>query len=150
VKVCTKCGETKPKDQFKKIRQGKYLDSWCKPCNAATSLARYHQKNSAEPGYRKESTARRKILQHGISIDEYNALVAQQDGRCACCGKEPKSGKRLVIDHDHTCCPGATSCGQCIRGLLCGNCNLGIGLLGDCIDGVESAARYLRKKNDLQ
>lgn len=58
----------------------------------------------------------------GITGDEYRALLAKQGGRCAICQRKP--GKyRLSVDHDHECCPGARSCGKCIRGLLCGDCN---------------------------
>lgn len=40
------------------------------------------------------------------------------------------------IDHDHGCCPGPKSCGDCVRGLLCGRCNRAIW-------GVEALAREL-------
>lgn len=37
-----------------------------------------------------------------------------------CCGGEKG---RLVTDHDHECCPGARSCGVCVRGIVCYDCN---------------------------
>jgi hypothetical protein len=42
------------------------------------------------------------------------------NGGCEICG----SRERMAIDHDHSCCPkAAQSCGKCVRGALCGNCN---------------------------
>lgn len=49
----------------------------------------------------------------------------------------------LVVDHDHACCPGERSCGVCVRGFLCGNCNSAIGLLGDSVDVALRASAYL-------
>ena len=53
--------------------------------------------------------------------------------------------KAIVIDHDHSCCPGSTSCGKCVRGVLCGECNLMIGLGKDRQDILVSASEYLIK-----
>lgn len=50
-----------------------------------------------------------------ISLDEYDLILAYQGGGCGICGREPKSGKSLAVDHDH-----ATGY---IRGLLCFFCN---------------------------
>lgn len=55
--------------------------------------------------------------------------------RCECCKK--KSERALCLDHDHVT-------GE-FRGWLCNTCNRGIGYLGDYLDGIKSAERYLRK-----
>ena len=54
---------------------------------------------------------------------------------CDCCGREHH--KSLVIDHDHDTLK--------FRGWICENCNLGIGKLGDNIEGLEQALSYLRR-----
>ena len=55
---------------------------------------------------------------HRMDPDEYVRLSANGCMNPACREAYP-----LQIDHDHSCCPGANSCGRCIRGLLCGGCN---------------------------
>ena len=65
-----------------------------------------------------------RLRRYGITRDRYDALLEAQGGRCAICGTtEPGWTKRWPIDHDHGCCPGKTSCGRCVRGLLCHDCN---------------------------
>jgi len=76
---------------------------------------------------------------YGISLKEYEALVASQDGRCAICRCIPtgraKKSSTLHVDHIH----GA----NIVRGLLCNSCNRAIGLLGDSAVRVWRAAHYL-------
>ena len=84
----------------------------------------------------------RVFSKNGIDPQVYEDLFLIQDGKCAICFR-PEKGRRLSIDHDHSCCPGERSCGECVRALLCGNCNRGIGFLRDDPDVCRSAARYL-------
>jgi hypothetical protein len=73
--------------------------------------------------------------------------MAQQGGVCAICERPPdkaKRVKRLVVDHDHACCPGGKSCGKCVRGLLCEWCNRILGLALDDPGRLAAAIRYLR------
>lgn len=67
-------------------------------------------------------------------------MLAEQGGGCAICG----SAVWLVVDHDHACCAGPSSCGACVRGILCGECNTIIGRVNDDADRLERAAAYLR------
>jgi hypothetical protein len=75
---------------------------------------------------------------YGITAEGYDAILASQGGRCACCGAAAnRSGKRLFVDHDHQ--TGA------IRGVICNECNRGIGALGDSVEGVRRALNYLER-----
>lgn len=58
---------------------------------------------------------------------------------CAICGQRGPT----AIDHDHACCPGDRSCGKCVRGILCINCNHAIGSARDDVDVLYSAIDYL-------
>lgn len=80
---------------------------------------------------------------YGLSQEDYATLLALYDGTCHICRQPPPDDKVLAIDHDHSCCPGARSCGRCVRGLLCSNCNTGIGNLGDSEERLLSAVKYL-------
>jgi hypothetical protein len=74
------------------------------------------------------------------------AILAAQGGLCAICG--PWTGyngrtRALSTDHDHSCCPGPTSCGRCIRGLICKHCNDLLGRLRDDPRALLRAVLYL-------
>jgi recombination endonuclease VII len=95
---------------------------------------------------------RRKTLidNYNLTTEQYEEMVAAQDGKCAACGNpetalKPKSDevKRLAVDHDHGCCPGYKSCGNCIRGLLCARCNVMEGM--STIDSLWGMLLYLER-----
>jgi hypothetical protein len=77
--------------------------------------------------------------EYGLTNEGYDAILKSQFGLCAICGKEQadKRGHRLHVDHCH-------KTGQ-VRGLLCSNCNQGIGKFQDKIEFLESAVQYLRR-----
>jgi len=72
---------------------------------------------------------------HRMSHDEYLALVERSGGICGICQKKA----RLYIDHDHNT--------DVIRGMLCNSCNAGMGALGDSVDGLMAAVRYLSQES---
>jgi len=87
------------------------------------------------------------LWKFGLTPEKFAEILAEQGGRCKICKTDDPRNNRVstwAIDHDHACCPGPRSCGKCLRGLLCGNCNRGLGLFGDSLPVVESAAVYLR------
>ena len=67
-----------------------------------------------------------------LSLDEYMAQVVRQEGKCLLCGKV---SKRLVVDHDPEM--------KALRGLLCGRCNSGLGMLLDSPELLRRAADYI-------
>lgn len=84
----------------------------------------------------------------GLSPEEYLAFLDSRGNRCDICGNGPTSQrKRLSVDHDHACCPGHRSCGRCVRGLLCDDCNTALGRFGDDPDRLVAALAYLRRES---
>ena len=80
---------------------------------------------------------------YGLTPKDYLSLFNKQKGRCLICNKtntrKHKSGKNfdLHVDHNH-------KTGQ-IRGLLCGKCNLGVGLFNENINNIKKVVAYLEK-----
>ena len=71
---------------------------------------------------------------YGISLEQHQQMYMDQGMCCACCGDQI-AYDRVVTDHDHKT--------NKVRGLLCPGCNIGIGHLGDNLEGVQQAVDYL-------
>lgn len=80
---------------------------------------------------------------YGITLEHYERLAAAQDDVCAICGGSNESGRSLAVDHDHGCCSGNQACGTCVRGLLCSNCNMALGLFKEDPARLKAAVAYL-------
>lgn len=76
---------------------------------------------------------------YGITNEEYETLLAKQNHSCALCNTDFSQidSSRIHVDHDH-------SSGK-VRGILCMPCNVGLGMLGDSIEGLENALTYLKE-----
>lgn len=122
-KLCYSCGVWKPVDEFSKASKSRDgLDHRCKRCHASAQ----------------------KKARYGMDLDAFEALLASQGGGCGICGVPRRPDEyRLSIDHDHQCCPGSLSCGKCIRGILCPNCNRGLGLFGEDVRVLRQAVAYV-------
>ncbi len=73
----------------------------------------------------------------GLTLEQFDAMLVEQDGRCAICGTNNPGTRTWHVDHDH-----ATNQ---VRGLLCNGCNKGIGMLGEDPARLLAAERYLQK-----
>ena len=84
----------------------------------------------------------------GITLDDWDLMLRRQSGRCYLCENPLQGGRTDIhIDHDHACCPGRRSCGNCIRGLACQKCNQGVGQFGDDPDLMRRVAYNLEMAN---
>jgi hypothetical protein len=112
-------------------------DSYLK--NREARLAYGKSYRAANPNV---DTARR-LRRYGLTPERYEQLLSEQGGSCAICRRDDPGKRGWNIDHDHRCCPGPQSCGECVRGILCSRCNTGLGLMGDSPDVLRAAAGYV-------
>jgi Recombination endonuclease VII len=112
--------------------------------NPGKEAARAKAYRLAHPEKRQEYHLR---FNYGLTREGFEALMANQDGRCAICHLVFNVNDRKTrphVDHDHACCLKRPFCGKCIRGLLCELCNHMVGEGRDDPMILESGARYLR------
>jgi len=71
---------------------------------------------------------------YGISRDQYLKMVTDQNNKCLIC-KRDLNGIKSCIDHSHE--------NGKVRGILCNNCNNGIGFFNDNIEHLKTAIKYI-------
>ena len=97
--------------------------------------------------YRERSRPKERLkwiwFRFGLSKEEYESLVTKQGGKCAICGGPPiRANKHLDVDHNH-------STGK-VRGLLCSNCNIGLGMFLDSEELLDTAINYIRQGRPVE
>lgn len=161
-KRCKRCGQVKSLDAFYRhdgCRGG--VRPECKTCNLAEKAARHaanpepardrtrrwQEENPErykakrlqyEADGRKAISNRRSHLKrkYGITLEQYDEMLAKQGGVCGICRCEPRPDISLHVDHNH-------ATGE-IRGLLCFSCNVTVGHLREDHDRLAAVAAYLR------
>lgn len=137
---CRSCKLVKPFSecvQHKKATDG--VQRLCRSC--ATAQAETNRKN--HPGRWQRNHLKKRIEDYGGSIEDYDRLFKEQGGRCAICNTPEtrirKDGtlRYLSVDHCHK--------SQKVRALLCGCCNVMIGMARDDITLLQKAIAYLRQ-----
>lgn len=133
LKHCPRCKQILPLDAFTKRSNG-YAVSKCRECMSA-----YYYERADE--VRDKARARR----FGIFPGTYEGMIAEFGARCMICGTtEPggtgRNNKQFCIDHDERT--------GYVRGLLCTQCNVGIGMLKHDTEVLRSAIAYLEKAEE--
>jgi len=121
MKQCGRCRKPKEDEDFA-LRAGRRIrQSWCRLC-----MAIYNR-----------------VIRYGITEEQYQQMLKTQEYKCAICDK--LIGESGCVDHDHSCCPGERTCGKCIRGIVCQNCNHGLGLFHDDRYILTKAIEYISR-----
>lgn len=160
-KACSRCKTKKSVDDFHidTNRLDGYFP-YCKECRREYDgrnpfvPSPYENKNEYMKAYRgslsTEEKRKRRRAKHlwaayRLSVEEYTAIAVEQGYKCAICEVpcDPET-ETMSVDHDHTCCPYQTTCGKCIRGLLCLRCNSALGMLQDDVEILKRAINYLK------
>jgi len=164
MKRCKHCGIEKPVDDFytdRKAKDGRRPE--CKACNLARRRAKYAedprpyidrvmkwQRENPErvreylarfnaSGKRKQSNRKSHLKRkYGLTPEAFDEMLAMQGGGCAICGKPNPDN----VDHDHVT-------GR-VRGILCWNCNVGVGQFEDDIERLITATAYLDRDEELE
>lgn len=131
MKTCNKCNEIKDLHKFCKKKNTKDgHENRCKLCSQA-NMNIWRSKN-------KDKVQTTNLKRYGITSQDYQEMFDAQLGSCAICKRiKTKETKTLCVDHCHTT-------GK-VRGLLCHDCNTGIGKLQDSETILTEAILYLRK-----
>jgi len=100
---------------------------------------------------RADVRANHKKRRYKLTNEEWEVKFNKQGRCCEICKSPIAGGRGWATDHDHACCPGGTSCGKCVRGILCGRHNLMLGHVRDSIVELQASIDYLIKyKKELE
>ena len=130
-------------------RRDKHGRKHCAGCDQWLDESRFYRVTAKGDGlhYRCRDCSHARHVEREFNLPEgwYARQFEAQGGACAICRiPAARLVKKLVVDHDHACCPEASrSCGKCVRALLCGQCNIALGALKDRVDLFLIAVRYL-------
>lgn len=142
-KKCSCCGEVKPTTEFTrhKKREKWGFHSYCKEC-ANKKFKKYRRDNPE--GYKRIKRKQNLKNQYGLTVEDIERMLKNQNYKCAICGKEiflhgssADKNKIAHVDHNH-------ETGK-IRGLLCNDCNIGLGKFMDNTEYLLGAVSYLKK-----
>jgi hypothetical protein len=128
-KTCKVCGVEKNISYFYTGRKD------CKDCKNAAARKKYVEDPETTQRNLIRMRERAKERRYGITQEDFDRMLSDQNNMCKICKNEFKSTKDTHIDHCHN--------SSVVRGLLCNNCNMALGQFGDNTDIMNNAIKYL-------
>lgn len=137
-KRCGRCEQVKTRSEFNRSTdRADGLYYLCAECHRQQQRDKWVD----DPEHMARMDRGRRLKRVGITHEQYDALYAEQGGRCAICNGLPGGKGDLHIDHDH-------ETGR-FRGLLCHSCNVSLGHFKDDVVLLLKAADYLMGTRDV-
>jgi hypothetical protein len=135
-KICHKCGKKKSIKKF--YPNGSNIDGYRNNCK--TCVDKQNKNYTLSDKYIREEKSKdyRYRTKYGITYKKKKEIILNQDNKCLCCGidfKTLKLERHICIDHDHLT-------GK-VRGVLCTECNIALGLLHEDLNRVKSLENYI-------
>jgi hypothetical protein len=132
---CRACGISKPPEDMCPTPGAGNI---CRACTRER-LQRWIDANRERYDRRRWAHTLRK--KYGITLEQYEDMLAAQDGCCAICKRAVEAApRRLHVDHDHVT-------GR-VRGILCYLCNTGLGVFKDDVERMRAAIEYLEARKE--
>jgi hypothetical protein len=152
MRICITCKTEKTLDNTNVDNSRKDgLNKYCKKCirtvrNTEEEVLR-RKKRQKEYYIKNKSTIKKNTRDYilkrkfDISEDDYTKMLVDQNYCCSICGRnELEFSRRLAVDHCH-------NTGK-VRGLLCFNCNNGLGRFKDSTRLLNEAIKYLEENTN--
>ena len=125
------------KQKILKQKVTEYNKKWrqLNPEKVRAHYKKWYEKNKEKVlAKQKKRNLESDLRKYGITLEKYEAMEKKQNGVCAIC-MEKEPNKKLAVDHCHIT-------GK-VRGLLCSNCNNGLGKFKDSKTLLIKAINYL-------
>lgn len=150
-KCCLVCGKEKYFKEYPRYKNKKGIHKLLNVCKSCRAIQKkeYNNKNIDKiRNYHKKFALQNKDIvknrelknKYKITLEQYNNMLIKQKGVCAIC-KTNLNKKALSVDHCH-------STGK-VRGLLCHNCNMGLGTFKDNMFILQEALNYLQINQEI-
>jgi hypothetical protein len=123
--------------------------SHCKLCHNL-KVKDYHRQDHVKENRKAwlsenpEKLQQNRLNKYSLKLEDYKLNLVLQGNACWICRELFTDTNLPHIDHDHKCCKGQRSCGQCVRGIICDDCNVALGKFKDNADALHNAILYLK------
>ncbi len=107
----------------------------CQRENRLAGFRRHYAKNPERHITRVTRRMRERL--YGVTQEKFDSMLKEQGGVCRICRKDSNGGRAWNVDHDHNT--------GTVRGLLCTNCNIGLGQFQENVETLANAIKYIQE-----
>jgi len=134
LKLCKKHGYLSKHNVYHHKTHGLYI---CSICTKEQLKIKYNPDKQRQYKLKQQREIKNRYIKckYGITLNDYESLLKNQNFGCAICFTKNPGRKYFDIDHCHE--------SKAVRGLLCHQCNVALGFFKDSKENLERAIIYL-------